>query len=368
MPIQRVSPTWGLCCSLALISSLAFAAEEAAEKSASTTAPSKSNFVSRHFKFVSVDGVSRFRYVDKGPGAVTDRDLQYKLSTRVQLDLAPEGKTYIQARGESGRSFQSSWDYAGPGPNKAYWSFNLKSLYAGQKIGSHFEAQAGGIEYDWGAGTEATYADNDGWLEGYRLRYTGSGKHWTPDKISATVGYAGDFLQPNAFARLYRMGDENYIQILASRKFNKTREISSEFDSIQAIRYNRDGVRLQKLPLVIIDELSAEALVRASDNPSFGWSGSLYRTLDKKGRLRLGVFYCDMPKGIFLKGKSTIFINGDSYQLGKRIGPTVRLTPYKDFEVSLFGSDRLDRTAGTRYRGQVVVRYQLAGLLNRAMR
>jgi hypothetical protein len=79
----------------------------------------------------------------------------------VQLDLAPEGKTYIQARGESGRSFQSSWDYLGPGPNTAYWSFNLKSL-CGAKDRLSVRSQAGGIEYDWGAGTEATYSDNDG--------------------------------------------------------------------------------------------------------------------------------------------------------------------------------------------------------------
>ena len=69
MPIQRVSPRWGLCCGLALISSLAFAAEEAAEKSDSTTAASKSNFVSRHFKFVSVDSGCRFRSIGRWPGA-----------------------------------------------------------------------------------------------------------------------------------------------------------------------------------------------------------------------------------------------------------------------------------------------------------
>jgi hypothetical protein len=46
----------------------------------------------------------------------------------------------------------------------------------------------------------------------------------------------------------------------------------------------------------------------------------------------------------------------------------VRLTPFKDFEVSWWGGARLDETAGTRYRGQISVRYQLASLLNRALR
>lgn len=42
----------------------------------------------------------------------------------------------------------------------------------------------------------------------------------------------GDFLQPNAFARLHRMGEENYIQILASKKLGEYRDFSAEFDSL----------------------------------------------------------------------------------------------------------------------------------------
>lgn len=325
------------------------------------------SFLTSRFQFLTLEGDTRFRYLDKGPGNVGDRDLQYKLSTKVQINVTGDGATYIQARGESGRSFASSWDYMGVGLNQGFWSFNLKSLFAGQKIGKNFEAQAGSIEYDRGAGTEATYADNDGWLEGYRLRYTGTGRHWLPDKFSATIGYIGDFSQPNAFARLHRLGDENYVQLLASRNFGNNREVSAEFDSIQSVRYNRDAVHLKKLHLGLVDELTTEALIRASDNPSFGWSSSLYRTLDKKKRFRLGVFYSDMPRGIFLKGKTTLLQNGDSYALGKRIGPTVKFTPVKNVEISLFGSGRLDNTPGTRYRGQIAVQYQFAGLFNRAI-
>ncbi len=350
-----------------LIASLSLAAD-AGKSGASKPAPPKVSFLAHHLQFLAVENVDRYRYIDKGEDKVTDRDLQYRINTRVQLNLLGEGTTYIQARGETGRNFTGSYDYTGLGLNKAYWSFNLKSLFLGQKIGHHMEAQVGGIEYDWGAGTEATYSDNDGWLEGYRLRYTGAGHGFLPDKISATVGYVGDFLQPNAFARLHRMGDENYIQILASKKIGKNRDLSAEFDSLQSIRYAREALHWSKLRLVVVDELSLEALTRASDDPTFGWSSSVFRTLDPKGRFRAGVSYCDMPKGIFLNGKATVLQNGDSYGLGKRIGPTFRFTPIKNFEVSLFGSDRLDRTPGARYRGQVAFRYQFASLLNRLLR
>lgn len=326
------------------------------------------NFLAQHLQFLSADGITHFRYVDNNPGKVTARDLYYKISTRVQINLVGEGTTYIQARGESGRSFASSYDYTGIGLHQRYWSFNLKSLFLGQRIGRHLEAQAGGIEYDWGVGTEATYADNDGWLEGYRLRYAGAGHGVLPDKISATVGYVGDFLQPNTFARLHRMGDENYVQILAVKKLGKSRDLSAEFDSLQSIRYTREAFRWQKLPVPIAPDLVLEAITRASDDPTFGWSANLARNLDKKGRLRPGAFYSDMPKGIFLNGKSQVLLNGDSYVLGKRIGPTVRIQLFKNFEVNLFGSRRLDNTPGPRYRGQVGIRYQFADLLRSTLR
>ena len=342
-------------------------ADDAANPEPASAEPSPLRLLADRIQFVSLDGITHFRYVDNDPGKVTARDEYYKVSAVLRISLQGEGQTYLQARGESGRAFNSSYDYTGIGLHDRYWSFNLKSLFIGQRFGSRWEAQAGGIEYDRGAGTEATYADNDGWLEGYRLHYNAPHRTFLPDLISATVGYAGDFKQPNVFARMPRMGDENYFQLMARKQVGKNRDISAEFDSLQGIRYTREAAHLQKLPLIAIDELYAEALSRATDDPSFGWSGSVFKALDPKGRVRLGAFITDMPKGIFLKNGETIFMNGDSYVLGERMGPTVRFIPVKNLEVSLFGSGRLDSSSTPRYRGQIAVRYQFADLLNRVL-
>ena len=340
----------------------------AAVSAAPPAAPSKLSFLSQHLRFLTVDSLTQYRYVDDDPKEVKTRDELYKLSTRVQVNLVGDGTTYLQARGESGRSFAASYDYTGIGLYDRYWSFNLKSLYLGQRIGNRFEAQAGSLEFDRGAGTEATYADNDGWMEGYRLLYASPGHEGLLDKASVTVGYVGDFTQPNAFARLYRMGDENYVQVLGQRKLGAPRELSLEFDSLQAIRYAREALRWQQLPVLLRPDLCVETITRASDNARFGWSSNLQRNWDRKGRWRGGVFYSDMPSSMFLKGSDQVLLNGDSYVLGKRMGPTLRFAPWRDLEVSLFGSDRLDNTPGPRYRGQVTLRYQLASLLNRALR
>jgi len=325
------------------------------------------NFLRRHIQFVSADSITHFRYMDAAPGKVTARDQYYKISTRLQINLAGDGSTYLQARGESGRAFNASYDYTGMGLHERYWSYNLKSLYLGQKLGKHLEAQAGGIDFDRGAGTEATYADNDGWLEGYRLLYTAAG-HEMPEKISVTVGYVGDFLQPNFFARASRLGEENYIQVLAQKKLGANRDFSAEYTSLRAIRYARQAFRWQKLPNHVVQDFSVEAITRATDDPTFGWYSSLGRSLPGKLPLRAGVFYSDMPKSMFLKGESQIFWNGDRYVPGKRIGPTLSVTPLQNFEVSLWGGKRLDHTSGTRYRGEIAVRYQLTSLLNRVVR
>lgn len=333
-------------------------------------APSVGEFsqLLQRIQFLSADSITHFRYMDSGPGRVTARDEYYKVSTRVQINLVGDGSTYLQARGESGRSFNSSYDYTGMGLHEPYWSYNVKSLYLGQKIGKHLEAQVGGVEFDRGAGTEATSADNDGWLEGYRLNYSSIGHKSLPDRLSVTVGYVGDFTQPNIFSRLNRMGDENYIQALAGKNLGANREASAEFDSIQGIRYTREALRWNKLPVFLQPDFSVEALSRVSDDVRFGWFSSLTRTVTPKMKVRAGAFYSEVPKAMFLKGTSQVLLNGDSYVLGKRIGPTLSVTPVKNLEVSVFGSDRLDNTPGTRYRAQFAVRYQMASLLNRLVR
>ena len=225
--------------------------------------PAAPTFISRHVTFEVMDGDLHYRYTDAGPHQVLNRDLFYKLSTRLKINLWGDGKTYVALRGESGQNFQLSWDYTGAGMHQGRWSYNLKSLYVGQKIGSHLETQAGGIEYDRGAGTEATYADNDGWLEGYRLRYTTIGHRWVPDKVSITVGFVGDLFQPNEFARIHRMGDENYIQLLFQKQILKNGNASAEFFSIQGIRFERAAIRWKNVHAYLFDEIEAEQVVRA---------------------------------------------------------------------------------------------------------
>ena len=172
-----------------------------------------------------------------------DRDLQLKSSLKLDIDLWKK-QTVVKLRAETGPTFISSWSYTGVGMQKRALSFNVKSIYLSQRIGDRLTAQAGSLEFDRGAGSEATYADNDGWMEGYRLAVMGwKSSTWRPDRMGVTVGYIGDFKMPNAFARLHRMGEPNYVQVIAGKLVGDRREVSAEFDSIQGISYFRPALR-----------------------------------------------------------------------------------------------------------------------------
>src|SRR5712671_5929169 len=103
------TPFLVLCFALSILS--AAWAEDTGNDNAPSPAPSKVGFLSHHLQFLGAENLDRFRYIDKAKGKVTDRDLQYRISTRVQVNLVGDGTTYVQARGESGRSFTSSNDY-----------------------------------------------------------------------------------------------------------------------------------------------------------------------------------------------------------------------------------------------------------------
>jgi hypothetical protein len=359
-----------LLLSILLLSATVAKAGDGKKADGSTAAPAPPpTFWSRHIQFLAFEGGLRYRYIDKAPSQITTRDQQYKISAKVKLDLVPEGRTYLQFRSETGSSFASSWTNSGIGLGRRTWAFNVKSFFLGQKFGKHIEAQFGGLEYDQGAGSEATYTDNDGWLVGYRARVTTSGRGWLPDKFSVTAGYVGDLKTPSVYSRFHRMGDLNYFQVLAQKKFGKNREASAEFDSIEEISYARGAFRWKNVPARVFDEVLVEAITRANRNAAFGWSATLSKTFDAKSQWRAALLYSDIPTQVFNKTGQQILLNGDAIVLGKHGGAAIRFNPAKDLELSVLGSRKLDHTPNAaRWLGQVMVRYQFAGMLNRLLR
>ncbi|MBZ5657560.1 MAG: hypothetical protein LAO56_20015 [Acidobacteriia bacterium] len=151
-------------------------ADAAAEHSEVTVSTPVST--SHRLQFLNAEVASRYVYQDVAAGQVAERDLAYRVTTTVRLNVISGGSTYFQMRGENGPAFDGGFQSTGVG-SPGTFNLNVKSLFIGQRFGSYVEAQAGGIEYDRGAGSDITYAAGEAWLTGYRL----SVNHFIPHGV-----------------------------------------------------------------------------------------------------------------------------------------------------------------------------------------
>lgn len=306
---------------------------------------------------------TRFNYMDREAGPVTDRGMQYRLRTIVRLDLQKNGSTYFVVRTETGKGFDNSWNNTGAGLGPGQWVFNVKSIALHQKLGSYFEAQAGGLDFDRGAGTDATYASGDGHMTGYRAAFKGQSPG-LPDRISLTAGYVGDFDKPNFFSRA-RMDRVNYLQLLAEQNFGDQLKGSAEVDSIHHAVFARGAMRYQRL--WVFDDATLEVIAR-TDRFRFGWSSSIAHRWGDGSRWRSELIYSDLPYGLYLVNGQRILLNRGEFDVGKRLsaGAVYRWT--RASEASVFAGRLLDSAPSKRWVAQVGIRYQFAGLINGLLR
>jgi hypothetical protein len=333
-------------------------------------------FIARHFRVLSLDTIGRYLYSDNARGIITDRESQYKVSIGLQVNFDAEGSTYLAARSETGNSFGNSWNNTGQGLGAAQTNFSVKTLFLGQKFGRRAEFQVGGIEFDRGTGSQATYAAGEGFLTGYRVRIVPSAGNWRPDAISLTFGQASDFGSPNVVSRLHRLGDVNYVQVLTQKKLGERDEASLEADSIAGIGYLRGALRAYKLDHAVFDDVLVEAIGRVSDGPAWAWSVTAGKDLDRPKNWRAEAIYVDMPAAVFVSSSASsnasssgqVLQNWGEFGLGQRIGASLRYRVTRDFSLSFLGSRRTDDTPDTyRWRGFLAARYDFAPLARRAL-
>ena len=321
-------------------------------------------------QFLQAEMYCHYAYTDLGPGQVVERDVVYKTANRFRLNLQSNGATFIEARVESGSSFNNPYNTTGLG-NDERFRLNVKSVYMRHSFGRGIQAEAGGLDYDYGAGTDMAYAAGDGWLTGYRLRILSSHSKvsWLPNRIIATVGYLGDFTRPNFFSRSYRMGDVNYVQLLAYKRFGEHFEGSAEGDRIAAIQFTRETLRFSRLRSRLLDTATTDATIRASNGTAVAWDVSLANTLDNQSRWHTGLIFSDVPVGIFSQNNQPFLLNWGETGLGKRGGFLLRFLPTSNLNFGALVTRKLDSTANVaRWRAVVSFSYQLADLVNPVFR
>jgi hypothetical protein len=308
------------------------------------------------------DASVRYRYVDNTAGEVISDDLQYRFSVRPRVNLRKTG-TYVGARFETGSTFGSGWSNTGIGRSPSEWVLNAKTFYAGQHLGENAEVEVGAMDFEYGAISEAIYADNDAYNEGYRLRLHDLEGRYLPTKVVLHFGYVGDFNQVNSFARLHRLGEVNYIQVLAEKSLTKKVTASVQFNRLNGLNLILAGTKFNLPDRWWINEARIETVARLNNSATAGWAFTISKTKNRLGKLNPGLYYVHLPTGVYQVGSQQALINGDVYGLGKRLGGTSKYQVTKQFDVTALITRRLDTVPGFRWRAQLVVRYQFASML-----
>ncbi len=341
-------------------------AAESSTSEAGNYAGTGSSILSR-LHILEMEQIVRFNYMDLQPRQVIGRDIQYRVRSRLQVNLAGEGTTYLRLRAETGRGFDNSWDNTGLGLHPGRWNFNVKSFALGHKLSSGVELQAGGIEWDLGAGSQRAFASGDGHLVGYRVLVTPTAQPWLPEKIAVTMGYAGDFNEPSVFSR-FHLGKLNYFQALAQKQLANHVQGSLEVDVIRNIWFERQAIHWEQLKNPLFDEVMVEAVLRASDRFAAGGSILVSRPLDAAARWRAFAIYNQIPTRLYQKNGLPILFNQGEMDLGKRVAWGGSYAVTKDFSVGMFGGRLVDQTPSKRWIAQVYLRYNYANLLNGLLR
>jgi len=329
------------------------------------SAPAQESTTGRSFRWSDAYISARYIYVDNRGGRVRWSDVQYKVHLKGRWQFRAKERTYLQFRAETGSSFQPGWNFSGWGRNAANRSFSVKDLFIGHRIGQRWELQAGGIEFDRGAGTEITWADEDGFQVGYRLSYRPERRHW-PDRLQFTVSRIDEFQHPSVFARLPGMIEPNAMELLAQKQLWERVEVSTQFDRISGVNFTRTAIRWK--PQRLLDRITLEAVVRASNNPSAGYGLQLARTWKRGGPWQMAFTYSHMEAGVFANSPRRLLLNGDQPALGQRLAIHASRPLGKRLTLATFVSRQLDRTPSipphTRWRAQAVVTYRFTNWLN----
>ena len=224
------------------------------------------------------------------------------------------------------------------------WDMYFRQLYFSATPIKQLSFEFGSLGIERGEGTEATTYDDDGYIDGERLRILDP-EHLFVDQIAITFAYEGDVFQPNFFQRGERLGQSNYHQFFASKRFGSRLNASMDYTVDKGTHTLREALILKVPELKVIDHFRPELYQRLNDRT---WSGEVFhhaqgyaltasKTLAKKFLLEGGVASIDNGYGV-LTGQRPLAdvgfsMNGDSFLIGTRVfaRANLKVTPYLSF-------------------------------------
>ncbi len=180
----------------------------------------------------------RYRFQQGDSGAATWNSIQDKVLLDITMKFYGD-RVKINMQGMTGSGFDGSWANPGVGPQDANFPFNLRRLSLSLGVATGVEVTAGSMAPEYGAGSEDSYLDNDGYIMGYRAK-----AKIENGELVVTGGFVGDFKEPNVFKRFDRMDDFNFVQAVYTRAIGEVIRASVEYDHIDKGDYARAAIKI----------------------------------------------------------------------------------------------------------------------------
>ena len=137
------------------------------------------------------------------------------------------------------------------------WEMYFRQLYVSATPVKQLSFEYGSLGIERGAATEATTYDEDGYLTGERLRILDP-HHLFFDQIAVTYAYEGDVFNPDFFDRGERLGQSNYHQFLAAKRFGTRLSTSIDYTFDKGTHTIRQAALLKISELRVIDSVRPE--------------------------------------------------------------------------------------------------------------
>jgi hypothetical protein len=208
--------------------------------------------------------ITRYQLSTNDGGDIVNNTDQERVVFDVTVSFF-KGKVRFDFTGTSGSTFAGSFGSTGLGSSDPNLAFYLRRLSMTLTPKSGLELSLGSLTPEFGAGTENSYLDADGYIMGYRARAS-----ILKGQLVVTGGYLGDFKDPSVFNRLDRLDDFNYLQIVLTQTIGELVRASLEYNQIDGQNYARGALNFDVSKWAkFLDSILTEDMIRlSSENPA----------------------------------------------------------------------------------------------------
>jgi hypothetical protein len=181
----------------------------------------------------------RYRLQTNASGEVTHETLQGKALFDVTIAFFGD-RVRLDLQAGTGDTFDGSWSHLGAGgTHERQIDFHLRRISLAYDIHSRLQVALGSFGPRYGAGSEGSYFDSDGYITGYRAQVKIEG-----GDLVVTAGFVGDYGHPSVGGHLGRMDELNYLQAVLTRRIGGIVHASVDYTRLAGEDYARGAVSL----------------------------------------------------------------------------------------------------------------------------